>query len=347
MKQSAMPPFDSIHPFDRRRRDLLVLGLSLGTAAMLRSPPAAAAEGQYPEYPIRLIAPRSAGGVVDTAGRVWADRMTHLLGTSIVIENQTGGGGTLGATMVARAKPDGYTLLAGTASELVISYLIASTPPFDPIKDFAPITINAVAVAAIMVHESVPAHTLQELVAYAKANPGKLVYGSAGTGTTGHLCGELFKSLAGLPDIVHVPYRGAAAGLMDLYSGQIPMMVASVSTQTLAMQKSGKIRILVAAAERHLTGAPEVPIGADVGFPDLIAQMFMGVLAPAATPTPVITKIADASRTVMSDKDFQAKLVEGGFEPVLDCGPAQSERYIKAELTRWAPIVKSAGLTLN
>jgi len=186
-----------------------------------------------------------------------------------------------------------------------------------------------------------------ELIAYVKANSGALVYGSAGVGTIGHLCGELFKTLAGLPDLVHVPYRGAAPGLMDLYAGQIPIMVASVSAQTLAMQRDGKIRILVAAAERHLTGAPNVPIGVDVGFPDLIAEMFVGVFAPAGTPKPIINQIAQASQIVMGDKEFQAKLIEGGFEPVLDSGPDRSAQYLKADLARWAPIVKIAGLTMN
>ncbi len=198
-----------------------------------------------------------------------------------------------------------------------------------------------------MVNASLPVHDVPELIAYVKANAGKLVYGSAGVGTIGHLCGELFKTLAGLPDLIHVPYRGANPGLMDLYAGQIPIMVASVSAQTLAMQRDGKIRILVAAAERHLTGAPAVPIGADVGFPDLIAEMFVGVFAPAGTPKPIVNQIAQASQIVMGDKEFQSKLIEGGFEPVLDSGPERSAQYLKADLARWAPIVKTAGLTMN
>jgi tripartite-type tricarboxylate transporter receptor subunit TctC len=327
---------------DMRRRRLLALGMAAAACGAL---PAFAQE-HYPEYPIRMIAPRSAGGVVDVAGRMWADRMKDHLG-AIIIENQTGGGGTVGAAMVAHAKPDGYTLLAGSGSELVVAYLTASHPTYDPVKDFAPITINAVSVPAIMVNASLPVHDVPELIAYVKANSHALVYGSAGVGTIGHLCGELFKTLAGLPDLVHVPYRGGAPGLMDLYAGQIPIMVASVSAQTLAMQRDGKIRILVAAAERHLTGAPDVPIGADVGFPDLIAEMFVGVFAPAGTPKPIIDQIAQASQIVMGDKEFQGKLIEGGFEPVLDSGPDRSGQYLKADLARWAPIVKTAGLTMN
>jgi tripartite-type tricarboxylate transporter receptor subunit TctC len=327
------------------RREALTIGITSLTAAALR-PLTAAAHDNYPDRAIRMIAPRTAGGVVDVAGRMWADRMKPFLG-NIIIENQTGGGGTLGASTVAHASPDGYTLLAGTGSELVIAYLIAKKPPYDPVKDFAAVTINAVAIPALMINASLPVHTLPELVAYAKANPGKLSYGSAGTGTIGHLCGELFKAQAGLPDIVHLPYKGGSAGLADLYSGQIPMMSVSVSTQTLTMQKNGKIRILVAAAERHLTGAPQVPIGADVGYPDLIAQMFMGVFAPAGTPRPIIDRISQASQRVMGDQEFQNRLVESGLEPVLDSNPEKAAKYVKDDLVRWAPVVKAAGLALK
>ena len=188
------------------RRDVLAFGLASVSTAALRSLPASA-QTTYPEHPIRLVVPRAAGGVVDVVARLWAERAKPQLG-GIVIENQGGGGGTIAATAVARAAGDGYTLLAGTTSELVINPVIMSQPSYDPIKDLVPISITAVSVSSLMVHESVPARTLQSLIAYARANPGTLSYGSAGTGTPAHLCGELFKTLAGLPDIVHVPYKG-------------------------------------------------------------------------------------------------------------------------------------------
>ena len=226
-----------------RRRDVLALGLvSLPAALRPRSASAQAKDrAKYPEHPIRLVVPRTAGGVVDVVARLWAERVKSQLG-AIVIENQGGGGGTIAATAVARAAGDGYTLLAGTTSELVINPVIMSQPSYDPVKDFVPIAITAVSVSSLMVHESVPVRTLPELIAYAKANPGKLRYGSAGTGTPSHLCGELFKLIAGLPDIVHVPYKSAAPGLADFFSGHIPMMVASISPAALEMHRSGKIR---------------------------------------------------------------------------------------------------------
>jgi tripartite-type tricarboxylate transporter receptor subunit TctC len=328
-----------------RRRDVLSVGLSWGAIAALGSLPAFA-QGGYPDQPIRLIVPRAAGGVVDVVARLWADQVKSVLGT-VVIEDQGGGGGTIAAATVARARPDGYTLLAGTSSELVISPVIMSTPPYDPVRDLAPVVTTAVSVSALMVHESLPVHTLQELIAYAKANPGKLSYGSAGVGTSSHLCGELFKQLAGLPDIVHVPYKGANPGLVDFYAGHLPMFAASISPQVLDMHRAGRIRILVAGTDRRIVGAPDIPISTEVGFPDLITLMFMGVFAPAGTPRSIIEQVAGATHQVMADQQFQQRLILAGFEPVTDSGPEQTAKFIREELVRWTPLLKASGLKMN
>jgi tripartite-type tricarboxylate transporter receptor subunit TctC len=324
---------------------MLGLGLSSASMASLKMFPAFA-QGNYPQQPIRLIVPRAAGGVVDVVARLWADQVKTLLGT-VVIENQGGGGGTIAAATVARARPDGYTLLAGTTSELVISPVIMRTPSYDPVNDLAPIVTTAVSVSALMVHESLPVRTLQELIAYAKANPGKLSYGSAGVGTSAQLCAELFKQLAGLPDIVHVPYKGANPGLVDFYAGHLPMFAASISPQVLAMHQQGRIRILVAGTDRHLEAAPDIPISPEVGFPDLITLMFMGVFAPAGTPRPIIERIAGASHRAMADKEFQKRLIQAGFEPVMNSGPEQTAKFVKEELVRWTPLLKASGLEMN
>jgi tripartite-type tricarboxylate transporter receptor subunit TctC len=328
-----------------RRRDVLSTGLSWGAIAALGSLPASA-QGGYPDQPIRLIVPRAAGGVVDVVARLWADQVKSVLGT-VVIEDQGGGGGTIAAAAVARARPDGYTLLAGTSSELVINPVIMSTLPYDPVRDLAPIVTTAVSVSALMVHESLPVHTLQELIAYAKANPGKLSYGSAGVGTSSHLCGELFKQLAGLPDIVHVPYKGANPGLVDFYAGHLPMFAASISPQVLDMHRAGRIRILVAGTDRRIVGAPDIPISTEVGFPDLITLMFMGVFAPAGTPRSIIEQVAGATHQVMADQQFQQRLILAGFEPVTDSGPEQTAKFIREELVRWTPLLKASGLKMN
>jgi tripartite-type tricarboxylate transporter receptor subunit TctC len=331
-----------------RRRNVLALGLVSLSAALRPWPASAQARDRvkYPEHPIRLVVPRTAGGVVDVVARLWAERVKPQLG-AIVIENQGGGGGTIAATAVARAAGDGYTLLAGTTSELVINPVIMSQPSYDPVKDLVPIAITAVSVSSLMVHESVPARTLAELVAYAKANPGKLSYGSAGTGTPSHLCGELFKLIADLPDIVHVPYKSAAPGLADFFSGHIPMMAASVSPAALEMHRSGKIRILVAGTDRRLQGAPDVPISTEVGFPELITQQFMGLFAPAGTPWPIIEQIGGLTLQIMDDREFQQKLILAGFEPVTGSGPREAAQYVHDELVRWTPVLKASGLKIN
>ena len=328
-----------------RRRDVLSGGLSLASIAALRTLPVSA-QDKYPDRPIRLIVPRAAGGVVDVVARLWADQVKPQLGT-VVVEDQGGGGGTIAAAVAARARPDGYTLLAGTNSELVINPVIMTTPTYDSVRDLAPIVITAVSVSALMVHESLPVHTLQELVAYARANPGKLSYGSAGVGTSSHLCGELFKQLAGLPDIVHVPYKGANPGLADFYAGHLPMFAASISPQVLEMHRAGRIRILVAGTDRHIVGAPDIPISTEVGFPDLITLMFMGLFAPAGTPRAIIEQIAGATHHVMAIQEFQNRLILAGFEPVTDSGPEQTAKFVQEELVRWTPLLKASGLKMN
>ncbi len=222
-----------------------------------------------------------------------------------------------------------------------------SNAGYDPIKNLAPVSITAVSVSSLMVHASLPVKTLKELVDYAKANPGKLSYGSAGVGTSAHLCAELFKQLAGLPDIVHVPYKGANPGLADFYSGHLPIFAASISPQVLEMHRQGKIRILVAGSPRKLAGAPEIPISSEAGFPDLITLQFMGVFAPGGTPRPIIEKIAAVTHEAMADKDFQQKLVKAGFEPVTDSGPEQTAKFVHEELVRWTPLLKASGIKFN
>jgi tripartite-type tricarboxylate transporter receptor subunit TctC len=326
-----------------RRRDFLASGFAFAAAPFGST---AFADGEYPQQPIRLIVPRSAGGVVDVVTRLWAEQMQPRLGT-FVIEDQGGGGGLIAGGNVAHARPDGYTLLAGTTSELVISPVIVDRPPYDPVKDLTPITLVAVSVSSLMVHASLPVHTLQELIAYDKAHPGTLSYGSAGTGTSAQLCAELFKTQAGLPDIVHVPYRGANPGLVDFYAGHLPIFAASISPQVLAMHRNGTIRILVAATDKRLQAAPEIPISAEVGFPDLISVLFIGMFGPAGTPRPIVDKIAAVSHDVMGDKTFQDKLISDGFEPVLDSGPEQTAKFIQEELVRWPPILKAAGIKVD
>jgi tripartite-type tricarboxylate transporter receptor subunit TctC len=325
------------------RRNILMLGLGSLSAATMGWRPACA-QGVYPQRPIRLIVPRSAGGVLDVIGRHWAEWATLQFGQGVAVENQGGGGGITGTAAAAHATADGYTLLLGSTSDLVLNPVLSSASLYDPVKDFAPVAVIAISVAAIIVHPSVPAQNLKELATYAKANPGKLSYGSAGAGTMANLCGELFKTLAGTPDIVHIPYKGAAAGYSDLLAGHIPIMAVNVTGTMLEMHREGRVRILAVATDHHLKAAPDIPTAAEAGYPDLIAQLFVGVFAPAKTPEPIVTRLAQITSGALADNEFQGKLEAAGFEPRPGFGPNETATYIQEEIIRWTPILKQSGM---
>ena len=321
-----------------------VLGLSLASlSATALSPLPAFAQSKYPERPIRLMVPFSAGGVVDAVGRQWAERVKPHLGT-IVIENQGGGGGTIAAGEVARAQPDGYTLLLSNTSVMVLNPAIMAKVPYDPIKDFAPISILAISASGIMVHPSVPAKTLKEFIDYAKANDSKLSYGSAGAGTMTNLAGELFKLTIGAPGITHVPYRGAGPSIADLVGGQIQMATINVTGQLLELHRAGKIRILAVTSPQRLKGAPDIPTAVESGLPNMVAQLFTGLFAPVRTPKPILDQIYQASQKVMTDTAMQNALTESGLEPIVDSSPEKTLAFMQEEVVRWAPVVKAAGL---
>lgn len=323
------------------RRRTLALGLAslaAGTASGKVS-----AQGKYPDRAIRLVVPRAAGGPLDVVGRQWAEQVKSTLGT-VVIENQGGGGGIVGTAAVARAQPDGYTLALSSTSDLVLNPLLQPNLPFDAAKDFAAISILVHSVGAIVVHADVPAKNLSELVAHAKANPGKLSYGSAGAGTMSNLTGELFKQLAGVPDIIHVPYKGSAPGFHDLVSGHIPMMAFNISDQAIELHKAGKVRILAVATDRRIGPLPDVPTGAEAGYPAFVAQLFLGLFAPAATPAAIVEQINRETQKAMADKAFQDKLSGQGFEPVIGSTPATATKYVRDEIARWEPVLKAAGM---
>ncbi len=320
------------------RRDLIKLGL-LSAAAW----PAAALA--YPDRPIRLIVPFSPGGATDVAARLWAEKMKPELGT-VVVENKGGGGGSIGATEVARSQPDGHTFLFGNTSTQVLIPAIASHPTYDGLKDFAAVYIMCVSPTSIVVHESVPAQNLKELIAYAKANPEKLSYGSAGAGTMTNLAGELFKQLIGVPQITHVPYKGAAPGVADLASGHIPMMTPNVGGPLIQFHRTGKVRILAINSTHRIKAAPDIPTAIEAGLPGMIAANFNGLFAPAGVPKPILTRLAQLSRAAMADVGLQNTLVRSGFEPVIDSGLDEAQRLVAEETARWLPIVKATGFKM-
>jgi len=325
-----------------KRRDLLGCGVGALCALVPRS---SAAQDKYPDRPIRLVIPYPPGGVYDSTGRPWADRAKSILGT-IVIENIGGAGSSLGTAAVARAKPDGYTILLGGNSGLVVNPTASTRSPYDPVKDFEPIAVVGRNATFINVHPAQPIHSLKELADYARANPGKLSYGSSGVGTPNHLIGELFKSLSGT-DIAHVPYRGAGPALTDLISGHIPMMVQSVTSQAIEMHNTAKQRILAVTSDTRLESAPNIPTVAEAGMPGLAATQFLGLFAPRGTPKAIIEHIARSARQAMADKELQRMFVTAGFEPELDPSPEKTRRTLEAEFVKWTPVIRSIGLKLD
>ncbi|MGA7610189.1 MAG: tripartite tricarboxylate transporter substrate binding protein [Xanthobacteraceae bacterium] len=300
----------------------------------------------YPTKPIRLVVPFPPGGAFDFVGRPLADKMKPLIG-AVVIENIGGGGSSLGAAAVARAGPDGYTLLLGGTQTHVNEALLKSRPLYDPVKDLDAIVGVAANALCIAVHPSVPAQNLMEFIAYAKANPGKLSYGHSGVGSIQHLMGELFKSLTGTPDIVQVPYRGTGPLITDLVGGQIPVGTPGVTGQVIEFHRSGKMRVLVVTSPKRLDAAPELPTAAELGFAGMTVLGSIGLLAPAGTPSGIIDRIAEATRAIVAEPAFRQMLIEAGIEPTLNSSPEKFRQTLAADVALWAPVVKSLALKID
>lgn len=322
------------------RRDCIRWGGAALVAQLFGS--RAFAQAKYPQGPIRLIVPYAPGGVVDAVARNWAERMKTPLGT-VVVDNRGGGGGTIGAAAVAHATADGQTLLFGDTSSQIIAPYLMINQPYDSSKDFAAVSMIATSSTAIVIHPSVPATNLEEFVKYAKTSGKQLSYASAGTGTVTHLAGELFKQLIGKSDILHVPYRGAGPGLIDLIGGVVPMMTPNITSQVLGFHRAGKVRILAVCAPARLKAAPDIPAAVET-LPGLTVQLTTGVLAPAGTPQAVIEQIAAATAKAMKDPDFDRVLEAGGLEARPDASPAAAKAFLAAERDHLVPIIKAAGL---
>ncbi len=285
-------------------RHAVAVALAAATAVLAQD---ARAQSDYPNRPIRLVSPSPPAGVHDVIGRLWAERIKPYLGT-VVVENKPGAGTLIGATEVAKADPDGYTLLIGSTSSHVIAPVLSAHTTFEPLRDLTTIAIVSSSATAIAVHPSVPARTLKELIEYAKANPGKLSYGSAGIGSMSQMSGELFKQLAGGLNILHVPYKGAGPSITDLISGHIPIATPNATGQVLDLHTSGKIRVLAINAQSRLKGAPGIPTAIEQGLDGMTAEFFCGIFAPAHTPKPIIDRVNQATQKLLHDEDFQSRL---------------------------------------
>jgi tripartite-type tricarboxylate transporter receptor subunit TctC len=314
--------------------------LALAAAAFALAP--CIAHGQaYPSKPIRWIVPFPPGGSTDILARVVGQKLTEAWGQPVVIENKGGAGGTIGATEVARARANGYTLLMGAIHHTIASSVYPSLP-YDFLRDFAPVTVVAIVPNVLVVNPSVPAKSVPELITYAKANPGKLTYGSAGVGTAHHLIGAKFNLEAGV-DIVHVPYKGSAPAVTDLVSGQVLMMYDTVAS-ALPHIKAGKLRPLAVATPKRSVALPDVPTIAEAALPGFEVTTWFGLLVPAKTPKEIAAKLHGEVVKILNMPDVKKRLLEAGAEPVGNT-PEEMAAQIKNETESFAKIVKQAKIT--
>ena len=317
---------------------LLTAALTVGAFA------ATAMAQDYPNKPIRLIVPFTPGGVTDTGARVVADKLGARLGQRVVVDNRPGASGNSGTQMVAAAAPDGYTLLLGFDGTLVINPHVYAKVPFDTMKDFAPVSKIGDAVLIIVVHPSVPAKTLPELVAYSRTNPGGVSYGSAGTGSTPHLAGELLKIRTGA-NFVHVPYKGGGQSLTDVVGGQLPMLYTAVAGAYPFVQK-GQIRAIAVSSAQRLASLPDVPTVAESGVPGFESSSWIGILAPAKTPQPIVDRLQRELHAVVHSPEVKERLASLGISASGNT-PVEFAKEIQADLKKYAEIVKTANVKVD
>ena len=317
----------------------IVVAFALGSAGVK-------AEDKYPSKPVRIVVSFSAGGPTDTVARVMGAKMADLLGQQFVVENKVGAGGNIGADLVAKAPPDGYTLLMATVSTHAINPGLYKNMPYDPVRDFAPIGQVGVTPTLLGVHPSVPATDVKSLVAVIKENPGKFTYGSSGLGSILHLCGEQFKALAGGVNIVHVPYRGSAPMMSDLVGGQISMAFDATPT-ALPQAQSGAIRAIGAGMATRMRAMPELPTLQEQGLKGFECYTWNAILAPADTPQPIVERLSEAINKALDDPAVFKRLQEAGIDPTPGSTPKQAAAFIKAELAKWAPIIKASGAHID
>jgi tripartite-type tricarboxylate transporter receptor subunit TctC len=313
---------------------IIAMGLWFGAASLARAEP-------YPLRPIKVIVPTPAGGPVDVIARLVGNYLSAATGQGVVIDNRPGAGNTIGSKEAAQAEPDGYTLLYSSASGLVLAPMLQKNAGYDPLTSYDPIALVAQSSTILVVHPSVPVQSVQELVAYAKASPGKVNFSSGGIGVLPHLIGEWFKSAAGI-DIVHVPYRGGGPSINDLVGGQVQMTFEGTSVLVPLIQ-AGKLRALATTSRKRITELPQLPTMAESGFPGFVSTSWTGLLAPAHAPRPVIDKLNALINEGVTAADFKAALARLNNEP-LGGTPQDFTDMIKGDIGKWAPVVKALGL---
>jgi len=295
---------------------------------------------QYPTRPVRFVVPFAPGGSTDTLARTMGGKLTELLGRQVVIDNRPGANGDIGMLIVAKAPPDGYTVVLGYIANLGIGPSLYAKMPYDPVKDFAPITQVAGASNIVVIHPSVPANSFKEFIAYVKANPKKVNFASAGVASVGHLTGEYLNNLAGI-DMVHVPYKGSGQAIADLVGGHVKVMISGMAS-TLPHVKTGKLLGIATTGVKRTPATPDIPTIAESGFPGFEASSWFGVLAPAGTPKPVVARLNADIVNALRDPVASRRLEDVGFE-ITTGTPEQFGAYIRSEIKKWAKVVKASG----
>jgi tripartite-type tricarboxylate transporter receptor subunit TctC len=301
---------------------------------------AGSALAAYPDRPVRLIVPFPPGGPTDIVARPLAQNLSENLGQQVIVDNRGGAGGNIGAAAVMKSAADGYTLLMGTVGTHAINASLYKKLTFDPVKDFAPVSLVAQAAVVLVVHPSVPAKALREFIALAKSKPGQITFGSAGSGSPGHLTGELFKDMTGL-DLVHVPYQGSAPAISDLLGGQIHAMFDPIQA-TLSHVKAGKLRLLGVSSSKRSSAFPDVPTIAEAGVPGFETTAWWAVFAPAGTPKEIITRLNTEIVKIMRSPDTKERLRQLDIEPI-GSTPDQLVAFMKIETAKWSRAVKFSG----
>ena len=329
---------------DHEENKLRALAAVALGAALVSTAGIAQAQTKYPTKPIRFIVPFPPGGGTDILARLVANKLTETLGWQIVIDNRGGAGGNIGLDAAAKAAPDGYTMVMGQTSNLAINPALYAKLPYDPVRDFTPVSLVASSPIAITVSAKSPHKTLGELVAAAKAKPGELTFGSPGNGTVAHLTGELFQRTAGVK-YIHVPYKGAAQAMPDLIGGRINFYTSSLET-AMPQMKAGAIRTVAITSLARVQAVPDVPTVAESGYKGFEATTWFGILVPKGTPAPMVERLSGEIVKVLNAADIRNRMQENGGATV-KTGPAEFSALLKTEMSKWARVVKESGVKVE
>jgi tripartite-type tricarboxylate transporter receptor subunit TctC len=324
-------------------RPLVDFARALAAAMFVVAAPLSSGQAAYPTKPVRLVVPFPAGGTTDLLARAAAQKLSEAWGQQVIVDNRPGAAGNIGAELVAKSAPDGYTLLMGTVGTHAINASLYAKMPYDHVKDFTPVILVAGVPNVLVVNPQVPVNSVPELIAYAKANPGKLNFASSGSGTSIHLSGELFKTMTGV-QMTHVPYKGSAPALTDLIGGQVQVMFDNLPS-SLAFIKAGKLRAIAVTSTTRAAALPDVPTVADT-VPGFEASSWFGILAPAGTSRDIVMKINGETAKWLASPDAKEKLAAQGAN-VASGTPEDFAKHIQAETAKWAKVVKESGAKVD